>query len=214
MRINKALSFIDKKQNVIIDVGSDHAKLSKLIIDNDLSSRVINIEKNEGPFIQSKNETSKNKYISKIYNIKSDGLSQIGSSLLVDKCFIMGMGGKTIIEIISGYKFNNIKEFILQPNNNESSIREWAKKNKWKIKNEDLIKEKGIIYEFIILSKEDGYKPRFKNDLIFGRINIKNKNKLFIEKWKSFISHNLDKSKLNKNIKTICKKAKRIINDK
>lgn len=214
MRINKALSFIDTKRNIIIDVGSDHAKLSKLIIDNNLSSKVINIEKNDGPFFQSVKETSAPKYISKIYNIKSDGLSEIGSSLFVDTCFIMGMGGNTIVNILSNYRYNNIEEFVLQPNNGEQIIRKWARKNKWKVKEESLVKENGIIYEFIILNKKIGYKPKSKKDYIFGKYNIKNKDYLFIEKWESFIEHNQSKSNMNKKIKYTCKKAKRIINDK
>ncbi len=205
MRINKLFSLINDYKNLIIDVGSDHAFLSKLIIDNNKSKRVINLEKNDGPLLNSVNNTKENKYITRIYNIKSDGLNEIDSSLFIDICFISGMGGNTIIDILENAKKNKISEYILQPNNNEYQIRKWAKKNNWKIKNELIIKDNNLFYEIIILNKKQGYKPIFKKDIFFGKINLKNKDKYFIEKYNVFFENK--KSYLDKN-KNLSKKYK------
>ncbi len=186
MRINELVSLITEKQNLIVDVGSDHAFLSKLIIDNDLANKVINLEKNDGPLQNGIKNTSGEKYQSRIENIKSDGLKEIDPSLLIDTCFICGMGGKTIVEILDNALDKKVKQYILQPNNNESEIRKWANKNLWKVSKELIIEDNDIYYEVICLSKKEGYYPFFKQDIVFGRQNIKTQDKLFLEKWNDY----------------------------
>ncbi len=186
MRINDLASLITEKQNLIVDIGSDHAFLSKLIIDKDLANKVINLEKNDGPLQNGINNTNSPKYQSRIENIKSDGLKEIDPSLLIDTCFICGMGGKTIVKILDDALDKKVKQYILQPNNNEADIRKWANKNLWKISKELVIQDNGIYYEIICLSKKEGYYPIFKKDIIFGRQNIKSQNKLFLEKWSAY----------------------------
>lgn len=123
MRINDLVSLIKSKQKLIIDVGSDHAHLSKLIIDKDLADKVINLEKNDGPLQNGIKNTSSEKYKNRIDNKKSDGLKEVDPSLLIDICFICGMGGKTIVEILDNALDKNVKQYFLQPNNNESDVR-------------------------------------------------------------------------------------------
>ncbi|MEF9985043.1 MAG: tRNA (adenine(22)-N(1))-methyltransferase TrmK [Malacoplasma sp.] len=182
MRINEIVKFINNC-NVIVDVGSDHALFSKLIIDNKLANVVYNIEKNLGPFNNSKLNTSEPKYKDKIINILSDGFSNFDTTLKIDYCVISGIGGSLIVDIISKCQ-NQIDYFLLCPNNNESTIREWAKLNKYKIVEDNTIFDNGIYYEILLLSKIKGKRILFKNQLFFGIRSIKKYDILFIDKLK------------------------------
>lgn len=205
MRINKLASLITTKQNLIVDVGSDHAHLSKILIDNELADQVINLEKHDGPLQNGIKNTSFPKYQSRIKNIKSDGLKAIDPSLLIDTCFICGMGGKTIVEILDNAVDKKVKQYILQPNNNEAEIRKWANKNLWKVSKELIILDHDIYYEVICLSKKEGYYPFFKQDILFGRYNIKSQEPNFINKWNDFFKahEEIIKSKRNQELNVL-----------
>ncbi|MGL5640264.1 MAG: tRNA (adenine(22)-N(1))-methyltransferase [Mycoplasmoidaceae bacterium] len=202
-RINFIASLVDKC-NIVLDIGSDHAKISKILIDENKASRVINVELNDGPLQNSINATKDAKYYNYIWNIKSNGFKEIYPSFFIDVCIIAGMGGQTIVEILNGSKVHKINKFILQANNNVEKLREWCWKNKWKISNEHLIKDNNIIYEIIVISKKNGYIPFNFNRKYFGKINLKLKSKLFIEKWNTEIAYLKNNENIyKKNIKLI-----------
>ncbi|MGL4647628.1 MAG: tRNA (adenine(22)-N(1))-methyltransferase [Mycoplasmoidaceae bacterium] len=209
-RINFLASLIED-EIVVIDIGSDHAKLSKILIDQQRTKRVINIEKNDGPLLNSISATSQAKYFGKILNIKSDGLSAISSTFFINTCVIAGMGAKTIIKILNHCKNHYVARYIIQPNNNTHLLRKWCRNNFFKIADEVLIKENEIIYEILIISKKAGYYPIANNSLLFGKINLNNKNSLFIEKWKNELVH-YQKSNPKKYSKEI-KRIKKVVND-
>ncbi len=44
-------------ENIVVDIGSDHAKLSQILVKENKAKKVINIEKNDGPLLNSINST-------------------------------------------------------------------------------------------------------------------------------------------------------------
>lgn len=182
MRINEIIKFINKC-TTIVDIGSDHALFSKLIIDNDLAIKVYNVEKNIGPLNNSIKNTSDKKYNNKIINILSDGFISFDPNLKIDYCVISGMGSTLIIDIISKC-INNIDYFLFCPNNNCWKIRQWAQINNYKIANEKTIIDNGIYYEIILLSKNIGKKILTNTQIHFGIRQIKKYDNLFINKLK------------------------------
>ncbi|MGL4616879.1 MAG: tRNA (adenine(22)-N(1))-methyltransferase [Mycoplasmoidaceae bacterium] len=211
-RINFIASLVEKS-DVVLDIGSDHAKISKILIDEKKALRVINVELNDGPLQNSINATKEAKYYNHIWNIKSNGFKEINKSIFIDICIIAGMGGQTIVEILNGSKLHKVNKFILQANNNVEKLRDWCWKNKWKISNEYLIEDDNIIYEIIVISKKTGYIPFNFNRRHFGKINLKLKNELFIEKWNTEINYLKSNENIyKKNIKLIRKMEKVILN--
>ena len=97
-RINLIASLV-VKCNIVLDIGSDHAKVSKILTDENKANRVIKVELNEGPLQNSIKPTSEAKYYNHISNIKSNGHKEIYPSFSIDVCIIAGMGGKTIVEM-------------------------------------------------------------------------------------------------------------------
>lgn len=182
MRINEIIKFINKC-DTIVDIGSDHALLSKLVIDNDLATKVYNVEKNLGPLNNSIKNTIDKKYENNIINILGDGFINFDSNIKINYCVISGMGSALIIEIIS-HCLNNVDYFLFCPNNNCWKIREWAQVNRYKIVNEKTIIDNGIYYEIILLSKNIGKKILTNKQVYFGNRQIKKRDDLFIDKLK------------------------------
>lgn len=181
MRINEIANLINNA-NICVDVGSDHAQLSIMLVDQNKAKIVYNIEKNHEPYMNSVNNTKKYK---NIINIKSDGFKDFDSSLLINYCTISGLGASTIIEILNGCK-NKIENIILCANNNYNLIREFAYKNKWNIYYEKTILVNNIYYEIICLSKILGKKVKRK-DITFGNFKLKKNDQLYIDKLKSIL---------------------------
>lgn len=195
MRINEIVEFVNKC-NIVVDIGSDHALFSKLVIDNDLAKKVYNIEKNLGPLSNSIKNTSEEKYRKKIINILSDGFTNFDSNIEIDYCVISGIGANLIVDIIS-HCSNKIVYFLFCPNNNCWKIREWAQINKYKIVKEKTIIDNGIYYEIILLSKNMGKRIISNYQIYFGIGKIKKYDNLYISKLK------YDYQKLVKNFENI-----------
>lgn len=203
MRINTIADLINDA-NVCVDVGSDHANLSVNLIKKNKSKIVYNIEKNEGPLQNSINNTKDFK--GRIFNIKSDGFKDFDVKIKIDYCVISGMGSKTIIDILTNCR-NRVDCFITCANNGYEKLREWIKKNKYRIYFEQTIKDNDIFYEIICFSKIKGNRIFWPNTPLFGVRKIKKNDNLYIEKLKFELNktNGLDFKKMNK------KKYKKII---
>lgn len=184
-RIREIANLINDAK-IVVDVGSDHAQLSIFLISENRCNLIYNIEKNEKPFLNSVKNTEK--YKGKIINIKSDGFENFDKNIEIDYCTISGMGAKTIVEILCK-SLNRIKNIIVCPNNNEFLIRKFAYDNFYKIKKDFFIKENGIFYPIIWMSKNDGVRQKgFKKNLLCGEKKMKKDDFLYSSFLKNKIS--------------------------
>lgn len=196
-RIESIANLINNAK-IVVDVGSDHAKLSTILSSTDRAETIYNLEKNDKPFLNSVNNT---KGFKNIINIKSDGFSNFDKEIEIDYCTISGMGALTMIDILC--KSNNkISNIILCPNNNEHLIRLFAHNNFYKIKKDFIVLDNEIFYSVIWLSKTEGVKAsKSKKNLYCGNSKLKKEN-LF---YKEFL---INKIKLLNNIDDLKNKNK------
>ncbi len=181
---NKRLEAIFKifDQSLVIDVGSDHGYLPLELLKSNRTENAIIIEVNEGPLNNAKKNTIKYGFNEKVELILSDGLNKLNEEKIENAGIVVaGMGGKLISQIIKNdvEKFRKAKLF-LQPNNNEPELRKFLISNNFKIEEEILVKDEGIIYEVIVAV--DGNQKLSNEEVMFG-INLVN-SPLFVEKWR------------------------------
>ena len=150
-RIAFIADLINDAQNVV-DVGSDHAYLAKILLVNNKAQHVTNIEVNQGPLENGINNLTKNNLLKRTTNILNDGFKGLILEQTFDYCVIAGMGATSIIEILKQNK-NQIKNYILQPNTQSYKIRKYLNNHSYQIKVEHIFVEKKIFYEIIICSK-------------------------------------------------------------
>ena len=198
MKRLKAISDFIYPYRRIADIGSDHGYLIKIAFDNHLIDYAYAIDNKKGPINSCKNNLKEYKNVSYFL---SDGLDDVDES--IDCVIIAGMGGMLIISILEKNKdkLKNIKRLILQANRDEYLLRKYLVENGFYIQDEKIIKEDNKYYEIDCFEK--GYEEYDFNDLYFGKILMKNKDDVFIEKWNN-------KYQKYKNIKAYSTDTERI----
>ena len=178
MKRLKAISDFIYPYRRIADIGCDHGYLIKIAFDNNLIDYAYAIDNKIGPLNSSKNNL---KDYQNVAYFLSDGLDKVDES--IECVIIAGMGGMLIISILEKNKdkLKNIKRLILQANRDEYLLRKYLVENGFYIKDENIIKEDNKYYEIDCFEK--GYEEYDFNDLYFGKILMKNKDVVFIEKW-------------------------------
>jgi len=161
------------KGSCFLDIGADHAKLLIYLACKSILKKGIISELNLGPYLNSKRQIEKFKLQNFIDVRLGDGflvLKEEDFLAGLDIVIIAGLGGKLITEILSKgkeafpSKLHNIT-FILQPNEGEAILRNWLKKNYFFLLTEDLVKERNLFYDIIVVKggkeKESLYKDSF-----------------------------------------------------
>jgi tRNA (adenine22-N1)-methyltransferase len=113
----------------------------------------------------------------------SDGISEL--EVDVNTITICGMGGNLIVDILDSNKdkLEHVSELILQPNNNEETVRIWLVNNGFDIDSEVIVFEDGVYYEVIKGVKRAIERRYTKEELYFGPILLANKGENFNNKW-------------------------------
>lgn len=174
---------------ILADIGSDHAYLPCFAIEQGLSLKAIAGEVVEGPYQSAKTNVAER-------NLSSQVDVRLGSGLTVlskgeaDSITICGMGGTLISQILEDGKdkLSGNERLILQPNINAESIREWLKKNHWKLVAEEILEEDEKIYEILVAENGDTA-ILSEEELLMGPFLIKEKNQTFFKKWSSELVH-------------------------
>lgn len=196
----------------VVDVGCDHAYLSIYLAQNKIASKIYATDINENAYnIAKQNITSQG--LDKTIKIKlGDGLLPIKNED-VNTAIISGMGSKTIIDILnkSTDVLTKINTLIISSNTDLYYLRKNLIKLNYYIEKEIMLKDKNIYYTIIKLSK--GTKKYTHNELVYGPVLLKKKDKVLkeyliniIKKQKSIIK-NIPNTKLLLKLKLIIKKS-------
>ncbi len=181
-RLESIANYVTDNMN-LVDVGCDHALLDIFLVQTKKNIKVIASDINQNALDIAINNIKKYHLENKIKTCLSKGLESIDTATL-DTIIISGMGSHTMVGILynSISKLKNINTLILQSNNDIDFLREKVTKLGYYIKEEKLIKDSNIIYTIIVFKK--GHKRYTKREIYFGPTLLKNKDNLFIEKYK------------------------------
>ncbi|HBH13479.1 MAG: Uncharacterized protein XD91_0331 [Clostridiales bacterium 38_11] len=193
-RIDEIIKLIDCC-HVAADIGTDHAYVPEILINEGICRKVIATDLNEGPFKIAKSYIE-SKSLSDIIDVRlGDGLHPIDLKE-VDTIIIAGMGGYLIREIIDFRKneFNNRHTLVLQPMNASDKLRHYLFDNGFELVDEGLAKEDFHFYEII--------KAKKRKDIenIDGEIFFEVGKALFIKKHPLLRSFIENKIRINDDI--------------
>ena len=191
MKISKRLSACLKYTegfNKLADIGTDHALLPINAVTLGYVSSAQAIDNKQGPFVIAYSNVLKYELNSKVEVILGDGIKKIDSD--VDVVVISGMGGNLISDILLKDDKQNVKRFILQPNNDSHLVRSAIETIGFNIVDELVLNDNHKTYDLIIA--DIGKANYSEIELQFGPINIKEKPYFFIKRIEKEIA------KLNK----------------
>lgn len=133
----------ERRPRVHVDVGSDHALLLKSLLQNGIVDRGIAIEKTTPPL-----ENSRRALLELPADVfLADGLAPIRPNQSTSMS-ISGMGGQSIVRILSLQMDRVAPVLIVQPNNAQEHVRKWARESGWNLQNEWITKRLFVVMSF------------------------------------------------------------------
>ncbi len=192
--INKKLLTIAsliRKDEIVVDIGCDHAYLPIYLVKNNLCKKVIASDISKGALKIAEENIKKEGLDIKLY--LSDGLNNIKE--YYDTIVISGMGTTSIINILKDKKLCN--HIILSSNNNLYELRLFMNKLGYSIDKEIALYENGKYYDIISYFKGKEYLSR--EILLFG----KSYDKKYINYLKEKEEKIIKKLKFTKKIKKL-----------
>lgn len=159
MELNARLSALIRyvpQGSVVADIGTDHAYVPVYLLLNKISPKVIASDVSEGPLQAAENTVGRYELQDKIVLRQGNGLEVLapGEAGII---IVSGMGGNSIKKLL-GDSFavaEAASRLILQPMNNEGSLRLWLTGNGWQIEDEVLVRDGGKIYAVIVARRGD-----------------------------------------------------------
>ncbi len=143
-------------KGIVCDVGTDHALLAAYLIKNGKCEKVIASDINEGPLESAGKTVEKYGLSGKVDLVLSDGLKNVNGEGVSD-IVIAGMGGETIVKILSECQFNlNGIRLIIQPMTKAEILRKWLADYGYKIVSENGVSEGEKLYTVITASAMAG----------------------------------------------------------
>jgi len=181
-RLKSIAEFVDDNSS-IVDIGCDHGLLDIYLSQNKKNLKIIASDVNQNALNNAIKNIKKEKLEKSIKTILSNGLENIDTTN-IDTIVISGMGTHTIVGILYNNlsKLKNIKNLIIQSNNDLDFLRYKLKKIGFIITKEKLVEEGNIIYTIIKFNK--GFKIYTKKQLFLGPLLLKENSPLFKKKNK------------------------------
>lgn len=161
-RIQKIASLITK-DNIVIDIGTDHAYLPIYLITKLGFNKIIATDISQNVLKQAIANIQKYHLEDKIKIYCTDGLKDINEKY--DTIVIAGMGTNTIKNILGNGVLCN--EIILQSNNELPNLRLFMQDLGYKIIKEEVVLEKGKYY--VIIKYHEGKEKLSYEDIYFGK---------------------------------------------
>jgi len=146
--LSKRLSCIAnhvEKGSRVVDVGTDHGYIPSWLIENGICSYVIASDIRPGPLKRAENTAHHAGVHNSIKFVLCNGLEGCDEES-VDTVIIAGMGGETIINILSAAPWARKKSLIIQPQSKIPLLRSWLAKNGYRITSAELVYDAGRIY--------------------------------------------------------------------
>jgi tRNA (adenine22-N1)-methyltransferase len=144
--------------NRVADVGTDHGYLPIHLFKQGISDDLILTDVNSAPLTRAEvNIRQAFGETPGAFSIRlGDGLEPLKTGE-ADVCVIAGMGGETIVSILSAdeAKTKSIDKFILQPRTKTNVLRKWIYDNNYYVIDEDLVSERDKLCEIIIMTPYD-----------------------------------------------------------
>ncbi len=167
-RIESIYSFIDKNDKVV-DVGCDQAKLGIMLAKSNIKSIASDISINV--ISRARDDINKLGYSKYIDLRVSDGLLNIKDGE-ADTVVLSGMGTHTILEILNNTKLR-FKKVITISNNYHDILRTRMNDLNYKIDKELIVKENNKYYNLILF--KEGNNNLIRKEILLGKNHIDSK---------------------------------------
>ena len=149
--------------STLADIGTDHAILLAELVKTGKIKQGIGVEIAQGPYQRAVANIELWGLTLQLQMRMGDGLAPLAPGEAT-ACAIAGMGGLAIIRILEQHlvRAQEMEWLLLQPMTGERQLRYFLQEHDWKIVEEELVEERGLIYQ--IMRVQGGYMPELKEE--------------------------------------------------
>lgn len=139
------------------DIGTDHAYLPITLCEQGILNSAVAVDVHQGPYESAKVAVASRNLENKISVRLGNGLLPLRPDE-VDTLTIAGMGGNTILGILSERAdvLEKVKTLILQPQGAEGKVRLALLGSGWHLEDEALVEEDGQVYVVMVYARVGG----------------------------------------------------------
>ena len=190
-RLQAAADYV-KTGASVVDVGTDHGYIPVYLVQNEIAARVVASDIRKGP-LDSAVESAKNGGVSDRIEFQlADGLPD--RNVGIDTVVIAGMGGETIIHILSMAPWTkNGVDLILQPQSKIDELSNWLDNSGYAICDEKLVHEDGKFYVVMLVRGGKSRAPFTCAEMFVDRILMEKRDRLLPE-YLDFLTKKLTKA--------------------
>lgn len=194
-RLKSLIKYIDS-EDLVIDIGCDHALIDIYLIKNNILNNIIISDISINALNQGILNIKKNKLDNKIDARCGNGLEVLNEFDNINTILISGMGTNTILKILDNKYLNKINKLIIQSNKDYYLLRKEVIKLGFMISDEEVIVSNNKMYINIVFVS--GNKKYTDIELKYGISNMKNKKiyyEYLINKYQNILLSMQDKDK-------------------
>ena len=184
---------------IVADVGTDHGYIPIYLLKTGKCNKAFAMDVNKGPLLRAQEHIDEHGLTDCIETRLSDGVKRLQPGEC-DAVVIAGMGGALTIKILEEGKdiFQNLSEFVLQPQSELYKVREYLVSHGYCVIAEDMVWEDGKFYPMmkVINGEASSYDAI---ELCYGKYLLAERHpvlQMFLEKEqnkKKMILQNLQK---------------------
>lgn len=147
------------ESRVAADVGTDHGYLAVWLLQNSRAERVLATDIHAGPLNRARQTAAEYGLEAEIETHLCDGL-QFSNAELAESVIIAGMGGETMISILSSAPWTKQgRTLILQPQSKRPELEEWLYENGYTMLDAKLCLDAGKLYLAMVVHGAPSGKP-------------------------------------------------------
>jgi tRNA (adenine22-N1)-methyltransferase len=147
---------------LLADVGTDHGLLPVAAVRRGIAARAIAADLREAPLSGARAHIEQSALGDRVLAVKGDGLLAVQHSG-VQAVVMAGMSGDSMLRMFEDAPrvLAQLEQLILQPNQNVRSIREWALRNGWHLRDELMLEERGRFFVVCAFVRAAGSDPAY-----------------------------------------------------
>jgi tRNA (adenine22-N1)-methyltransferase len=132
---------------LLVDVGTDHGLVPVAAVRRGVADRAIAVDVREAPLAGARALIERSGVGGRVVAAQGDGLSRL-SGRGVDAVVVAGMSGASVLRILEMAPdvLAGVAQLVLQPNQNVRSLRRWALQNRWHLRDEHVLEERGQFF--------------------------------------------------------------------